>query len=101
MMSPNGLELPLVKIAELCHRYQVRELSVFGSATRGQARPDSDIDFLVEFQPDARTGLLDYAGLMNELSEVLGRKADLVSKQGLKPLIREAVLAESQVIYAA
>ena len=101
MMLPNGLELPLVKIAELCHRYQVRELSVFGSAARGQARPDSDIDFLVEFQPDARTGLLDYAGLMNELSEVLGRKADLVSQQGLKPLIREAVLAESQVIYGA
>ena len=71
------------------------------AAARGKLRPDSDIDFLVELQPDARISLLDYAGLMNELSEVLGRKPDLVSKQGLKPLIGEAVRAESQVIYAA
>ena len=70
------------------------------AAARGKLRPDSDIDFLVELQPDARISLLDYAGLMNELSEVLGRKPDLVSKQGLKPLIGEAVRAESQVIYA-
>lgn len=101
MTLPSGVEFPLDKIAGLCRRYQVRELSVFGSAARGKLRPDSDIDLLVEFQPDAHIGLLDYAGLMNELSEVLGRKADLVSKQGLKPLIREDVLAESQVIYAA
>ena len=50
------------KLMELCRRYGVRELSVFGSSARGEARPDSDVDMLVEFQPDAQTGLLEYAG---------------------------------------
>ena len=101
MTLASGFELPTGKIAELCRRYQVRELSVFGSAARGDMRPDSDIDFLVEFRPEARIGLLAFAGLMNALSELVGRKVDLVSKPGLKPLIRDAVLAESRVVYAA
>jgi predicted nucleotidyltransferase len=95
------LELPTAPIAELCRHYQVRELAVFGSAARGELRPGSDIDFLVEFLPEARIGLIGFAGLMNRLSELLGRKVDLVSKQGLKPRIRDHVLAESQVVYAA
>lgn len=72
-------------IAQICRRYGVRELSVFGSAARGTMRPDSDIDLLVEFLPEAEPGLLDHAGLMLDLSELLGRKVDLVSKNGLRP----------------
>ncbi len=101
MVLAPGLELPASAIAEICQRHQVRELAVFGSAARGEARPDSDIDLLVEFQPQARVGLLGFARLMNELTELLGRKVDLVSKPGLKPLIRDSVLAEARVIYAA
>jgi hypothetical protein len=101
MALASSFELPTAAIAELCRRHQVRELAVFGSAARGEARPDSDIDLLVEFYPEARVGLLGFARLMNELSELLGRKVDLVSKPGLKPLIRDAVLAEARVIYAA
>ena len=89
------------KVAELCRRYHVRELSVFGSAARGQLRPDSDVDLLVEFIPDAEIGLLEYAGLMLDLSALVGRQVDLVSKTGLKPLIRNAVLLEAQLLYAA
>ena len=89
------------RLAALCRRYRVRELSVFGSAARGEMRPDSDIDLLVEFLPEAEPGLLDHAGLMLDLSELLGRKVDLVSKNGLKPLIREAVIQEAQRLYAA
>jgi len=89
------------RLVELCQRYGVRELSVFGSSARGEARPDSDVDLLVEFQPDAQTGLLEYAGLMLDLSDLLGRRVDLVSKNGLKPLIRESVLQEARVLYAA
>ncbi len=89
------------RIAELCRRYQVRELSLFGSAARGEARPDSDIDLLVEFLPEATIDLVDYNSLMLELSRVLGRKVDLVSKKGLKPMIRDAVLAEARPLYAA
>lgn len=89
------------KLAELCRRYQVRELSVFGSAARGEMRPDSDIDLLVEFLPDAEIGLLEHAGLMLDLAELLGRKVDLVSKRALKPLIRESIIQEARPVYAA
>ncbi|MGC9968989.1 MAG: nucleotidyltransferase family protein [Bryobacteraceae bacterium] len=89
------------KLAELCRRYLVRELSVFGSAARGEMRPDSDIDLLVEFLPDAEIGLLEHAGLMLDLAELLGRKVDLVSKRALKPLIRESIIQEARSVYAA
>jgi predicted nucleotidyltransferase len=88
-------------LADLCRRYRVRELSLFGSAARGEMRPDSDIDMLVEFLPDAGIDLVDFAGLMLDLSHLLGRKVDLVSKNGLKPLIRASVLEESRLVYAA
>ena len=88
-------------LRDLCRRYSVRELSVFGSAARGEMRPDSDIDILVEFLPGAGIDLVDYAGLMLDLSSLLGRKVDLVSKNGLKPLIRSAVLQEARLLYAA
>jgi hypothetical protein len=64
-------------------------------------RPDSDIDMLVSFLPDADIDLVDYAGLMLDLSHLLGRKVDLVSKNGLKPLIRASVLEEARLWYAA
>jgi hypothetical protein len=101
MTLASGVVLPTAEIAELCRRYQVKELSVFGSAARGGLRPESDIDLLVEFEPGARLGLLKYSALMRELSTVLGRKVDLVGKAGLKPLVRPEVLAEARVIYAA
>ena len=95
------VEVDEAKLASLCQRYQVRELSLFGSAARGEMRPDSDIDLLVEFLPDAQVDLVDYAGLMLDLSRQLGRKVDLVSKNGLKPLIRNSVLEEARIVYAA
>ena len=89
------------KLADLCRQYHVRELSVFGSAARGEMGPDSDIDLLVEFLPDAKIDLVDHAGLMLDLSQLLGCRVDLVSKRGLKPLIRESVLEEARLVYAA
>ena len=89
------------KLAELCRRYQVRELAVFGSAARGEMRPESDIDLLVDFLPEAEISLLEHAGLMLDLSELLGRKVDLVSKRALKPLICDSVIREAKPVYAA
>lgn len=89
------------KLAELCRQYHVKELSVFGSAARGEMRPDSDIDLLVEFFPEAKVDLLDHAGLMLDLSKLLRRRVDLVSKRGLKPLIRASILEEARLVYAA
>jgi hypothetical protein len=89
------------RLAEICRRYQVRELAVFGSAAQGAMRPDSDIDLLVEFLPEAEIGLLEHAGLMLDLAQLLGRRVDLVSKRGLKPFIRDSVVREARPVYAA
>ena len=101
MIQVGPIELDERKLAELCRRYGVRELSLFGSAARGEARPNSDIDLLVEFLPEAEPGLLDHAGLMLDLEALLGRKVDLVSKNALKPLIRNSVIQDSRRLYAA
>lgn len=89
------------KLGDLCQRYHVREVSAFGSAARGEMRADSDVDLLVEFIPGAGVDLFDYSGLMLELSQLIGRKVDLVSKKGLKPLIRASVLKEARLLFAA
>lgn len=81
-------------------KYGVRELSIFGSAARGEMRSESDIDLLVEFLPGAGADLVDYAALMLDLSRLIGRKVDLVSRKGLKPLIRASVLKEARLLYA-
>jgi hypothetical protein len=86
-------------LADLCRRYRVRELSYFGSAARGEMRPASDIDMLVEFMPEAEVDLVDHAGLMLDLSHLLGRRVDLVSKNGLKPLIRASILQEARLLW--
>ena len=96
-----NLQVDEANLADLCQRYRVRELSLFGSAARGEMRAESDIDLLVEFLPNAKIDLVEYAGLMLDLSKLIGRKVDLVSKKGLKPLIRASVLKESRLLYAA
>jgi predicted nucleotidyltransferase len=89
------------QVAELCQRYRVKELSVFGSAARGEMRPDSDIDLLVEFQENAGIGLFELWDLNDDLEQLLGRRVDLVPKGGLKKLIRPQVLREAKLLYAA
>jgi predicted nucleotidyltransferase len=95
------LDDKLPQIAEICRRHGVRELALFGSALGPHFRADSDIDFLVEFLPDKKIDLFEYAGMQIELEELLERKVDLVSKRGLKPLIREDVLSRTRTVYAA
>lgn len=95
------MQVDETKLTDLCRQYRVRELSVFGSAARGEMRPDSDIDRLAEFLPDAEIDLVDHAGLMLDLSDLLGRRVDLVSKRGPKSLIRASVLEEARLLCAA
>ncbi|HSW50319.1 MAG TPA: nucleotidyltransferase family protein [Bryobacteraceae bacterium] len=101
MIRLGNVEVDEARLKDICRRHGVRELAVFGSAARGEMRQDSDIDLLVEFHPEAQIGLLEHAGLMLDLSELLGRRVDLVSKRGLKPLIRDSILQESRPVYAA
>ena len=88
-------------LAEMCRRYNVRELSVFGSAVRGEMGPDSDIDILVEFEPGVRIGLIKFESLVDELELLSGRRIDLVTKTGLRPWVRPSVLRDARVIYAS
>ena len=72
-----------------------------GSQVRGDVQPDSDVDFLVEFEEQAAVGLIEFAALMRELSETLGRKVDPGLEEWFETLIRDAVLREARAAYAA
>lgn len=104
-MSPTiylgDAQVDSAKLAELCQQYGVMELSLFGSAVRGEMGPDSDIDVMVEFDAAARIGILKFEALVEGLQALTGRKIDLVTKRGLKPWVRPEVLKEARVIYAA
>jgi predicted nucleotidyltransferase len=84
----------------VCARYGILELSVFGSVVRGQATQASDIDLLYVLKPGARLGW-GINDLVDELSQLLGRPVDLVSKNALHSRLAEIVLAQAQVLYAA
>ncbi len=84
------------KIHEIAARYGARNMRVFGSVVRGEDRPDSDVDLLVEFEPGR--GLLNHAALVEELEGFLGCKVDIVSQNGLKPRIREQVVNEAMAL---
>jgi predicted nucleotidyltransferase len=82
---PLSLSWPADRIEEFCHRRKIVELSLFGSALREDFRPDSDVDLLVRFAPDADLSLLDHARMERELTEILGREVDLVSRTASRP----------------
>jgi predicted nucleotidyltransferase len=77
----------------ICAKHGARNVRVFGSVARGEADEQSDIDFLVDMEP-GRT-LLDLGGLLMDLRSLLGQKVDVVTERGLKPRIRDRVLAEA------
>jgi hypothetical protein len=94
------IEIPKEEVAALCHRYHVRELALFGSVLRTDFSVNSDIDVLVEFEPEAEISLFDVSGMQIELTELFQRPVDLVLRDGLKALIRESVLSSAEAIYA-
>lgn len=93
--------IPTAEIAKFCRRYRVRELALFGSYLGTAQRPDSDVDLLVSFEAETRVTFLTLARMQRELEALLGRSVDLVPKDGLKPAIRDQVLASARVLYAA
>lgn len=87
-------------LARLCQRHGIRRLSLFGSVLKGQDRPDSDIDLLVEFAPGARPSLFDMADIEQELSVLLaGRRVDVRTAQDLSRYFRDEVMREAEVQY--
>ena len=99
------IAIPSDRIARFCRRWQVAELALFGSVVRDDFGPDSDVDVLVSFAPEARRTLFDIVRMQDELSGVLGRDVDLVTRaavEGSRNYIRrKAILESSQVVYAA
>ena len=96
-----AVNLPTDRIADICRRHHVQELAVFGSALTDRFGPTSDLDFLVVFEPGAEIGFLALAKMQRELSELTHRPVDLVPKAGLKLTIRDSIIADAWVIYAA
>lgn len=88
------------QLQEICQRFGVQSLAVFGSVARGDAGLASDIDLLVEFQPGRHPGL-DYLKLERELTELFGRPVDLASKRWLRESVSARVLSEALTLYAA
>ena len=92
------LSIPQHKIEAFCRRYHIRRLAFFGSALRGELGPDSDLDVLVEFDPNHIPGLAFFR-MQDELSQMLGRQVDLNTPQFLSPYFRQQVQNEAAVIY--
>lgn len=100
MIRMAGIEVDEGKLAEICRRWKVAELSVFGSVARGEAGPDSDVDLLYVFEPDARVGW-EIEQLSRELSDLFGRRVDLMPKANIHRFVRDRILSEARVLYAA
>jgi uncharacterized protein len=96
--NSQALKFPKEKIAEFCRKHHIKKLAVFGSILRPDFREGSDIDVLVEFDPDHIPGLA-FFGMEEELSEILGRKVDLNTPQCLSRYFRDEVLQEAIVQY--
>jgi len=95
------IRFPKDRIAEFCRLHHIRRLAVFGSALRSDFNENSDIDILVEFEPEHIPGLFGMARLERELSKLLGgRKVDLRTPEDLSRYFREEVLNEAEVQYA-
>lgn len=99
-----SVDLPCEAIAELCRKHGVKELAVFGSALRDDFTANSDVDFLVQFlNDDAGPWMSKYQALEEELSHLVHRKVDLVSRRAVEQnpnwLIRRAILNSARVLY--
>ena len=99
-----ALPWPAKRIAELCRKWKVQELAVFGSAVRGDFGPGSDLDLLVRFAPDAEWTLLDHSRMERELEDVFGRRVDLVTRAAIEEspnwVVRREILASARTAYA-
>ena len=97
--------VPMDRLAEYCRANGIKRLDVFGSALRADFGPESDIDLLVDFEPNQTLSLLDIVGMEQEFSDLFGRKVDLVERlaveQSRNYIRRAAILESAETIYAA
>ena len=103
-MMITAIKLPMEKITEFCHKWQVTEFALFGSVLREDFRPNSDIDVMVQFHPNAHPTFLTLEQMEEELKTIFRRDVDLITRQGIESsrnyLRRHDILSSAQVIYA-
>jgi len=100
-MNPQ-VQLDRDALAEFCRKWRIRELSIFGSEIRDDFGPESDLDFLVSFEPGTRLDMCDLLDMKEELEARYGRPVDLVEKEALRnPWRKREILGTRKVIYAA
>ena len=96
------VQLDRNSVAEFCRKWHIRELSIFGSALRDDFAPESDLDFLVSFEPESSWDLFDLINMKDDLESRSGRPVDLVEKEALRnPWRKYEILRTREVIYAA
>ena len=100
-MTTLPISLPTRAIAGFCEQYGITRMSLFVSVLREDFGPGSDVDILVEFDPDRRFGLVGFPRMQYELSDMLGRRVDLNTPEDLGPKIIDAVKAEARPIHVA
>jgi hypothetical protein len=104
-MNERILNLPKKEIAELCRRWSITELALFGSVLRTDFNPESDVDILVSFSREARWSLFDLVRLQDEFEALLGRSVDLVERTAIQDdenyIRRKGILSSARIIYAA
>ena len=100
-MVINGVHFPEDKLADFCQRHGVQKLSVFGSILRDDFRPDSDVDILVEFEPDRTPGMIGFGAMILELSRIVGRKVDLRTPFDMSRYLLPYILREARTLHAA
>lgn len=99
---PPQVPLDLEALAQFCRRWQVTELSLFGSVLRDDFNPESDVDVLVTIAPDASTSYWDWPEMVDELERIFGWRVDLVAAGGLRnPFRKREILSTRRVVYAA
>ncbi len=93
------------QLTAFCQKYQIGQLSFFGSVLRDDFSPDSDVDVLVEFLPEAKHSLFDFIRMQDELKIILGREVDLVSRRGVESsrnhLRKQAIFESAEVVYGS
>lgn len=104
-MTITAIDLPMEAIAQFCDRWQVTEFALFGSVLRDDFRPDSDIDILITFAPEAKRGLTETMQMREQLQAIFDRKVDLIVKAAIERsenwLRRKNILESAQTIYVA
>ena len=101
-MRYHGIDISESRLDELCRKWKVTELSLFGSILRDDFGPDSDVNVLVVFQPDAPWSMWDLMDMKAELEALFGRPVDLVEKEALRnPWRKRQILSTYEVVYAA